>query len=317
MAAVSAPRFTLRPLGRLAGGAVLSAALFSASAATAQEAATLSFGGAAGVADPASLPVATAVLNGPEVTQSEPGFLDEGGLLDAENPDFVFTLRLGAQAQSAYFGSDDIEWGPDAGFRFDFIRFPNGFEYGSGRAVGFREGLGLRGSVRYIPMRNTSDHAELTGLEDVDWAWEAGFGVGWEQRNYRLFADARYGVIGHHAFVGELGADVILRPAEGWTLTAGPRVTLGSDRYTSTYFGVTAAESAASGLAAFDPSGGAVEAGVELSARYDFNERWGMEGILSYKKFVGDAADSPIVLQGTDDYLKFEVGLTRRVSLDF
>ncbi|SLN16978.1 MltA-interacting protein precursor [Pseudoruegeria aquimaris] len=302
---------------RMLGSVILAAAIGSAAGLSAQEGSGLSFGGAAGVADPAGLSAATAAGAAPEVAQADPGLFDEGGLLDANNPDLVFTLRLGAQAQSPYFGSDEIEWGPDVGFRFDFLRFPNGFEYGSGRAVGFREGLGLRGAVRYIPGRSASDHPELAGLDDIDWAWEFGLGVGYEQRNYRLFGDLRYGAIGHNSFVGELGADVILRPAEGWTITAGPRVTLGSDRYTDTYFGVSAAESGASGLPAYDPDGGAVEAGVELSARYAFNERWGVEGILSYSKFVGDAADSPIVLQGTDDYLKLEVGLTRRVSLDF
>lgn len=289
-------------------GALLASGVLSSAPVLAQNAEAM--------ADPASLSVATAAGNATP-SQGEPGFLDDGGLLDSDTPDLVFTVRAGATAQSPYFGSDDIEWGPSGSFRFDYVRFPNGFEYGSGNAVGFREGLGLRGSVRYIPKRNSSDHVELTGLEDVDAAFEMGLGVGYEQRNYRVYADVRYGVIGHHSFVGDLGADVILRPAEGWTLTAGPRVTLGSDRYASTYFGVTPAESVSSGLAAFDASGGAMEAGLEVSARYDFNELWGVEGILTYTKFLGDAGDSPIVQQGDDNYLKFQIGFTRQVSLDF
>ncbi len=248
---------------------------------------------------------------------ASPGLLDEGGYLDAPNPDLVFTMRLGGQAASPYFGSDDIELSPDVGFRFDFVRFPNGLQYASGQSVGFGRGWGLRGSARYIPARESADYAELTGLNDLDWAWEFGLGAGYEAEDYRFYGVARYGILGHHAFVGELGADYIMRPAEGWTLTVGPRLTLGSDRYTDTYFGVSAAESVASGLAAYDPDGGLVEAGLEVSARYDFNDRWGMEGILTYNKFLGDAGDSPIVQQGSDDNIKFEIGLTRRISLDF
>ncbi|MEP3027007.1 MAG: MipA/OmpV family protein [Pseudoruegeria sp.] len=248
---------------------------------------------------------------------SDPGILDAGGYLDADNPDLVFSIRLGGQAARPYFGSDDIELGPDVGFRFDFVQFPNGLQYSSGNSVGFGQGWGLRGSARYIPERDSTEYSELAGLDDVDWAWELGLGAGYEAEDYRFYGVVRYGLIGHNAFVGEIGADYIVRPADGWTLTAGPRLLLGSGDYTDTYFGITGDESVSSGLAAYDPDGGLVEAGLEVSARYDFNERWGVEGILSYNKLLGDAADSPIVEQGSDEILRLEVGLTRRISLDF
>lgn len=246
-----------------------------------------------------------------------PGYLDEGGLFDSENPDLVVRLRFGGQVNSAYFGSDEIETGPDAAIRFDYVRFPNGFEYGSGDSVGFRRGWGLRGSARFISARDPKDHAELVGLDKVDMSQEFGFGIGYEQPNFRGFADVRYGVIGHHSFVSELGADLIANPADGWTVTFGPRITLGSDSFTDTYFGVTPAEAAASNFAAYDPDGGLVEAGLEFSARYDFNDLWGMEGIVKWNRYLGDAANSPLVLGGSEDNIKIEVGVTRRISLDF
>ena len=63
------------------------------------------------------------------------------------------------------------------------------------------------------------------------WSAEAGLGVGYEQRNWRAFTDVRYGVIGHNSWVGELGADAIAYPVEGLTLTAGPRLSFGSDKF--------------------------------------------------------------------------------------
>lgn len=250
-------------------------------------------------------------------TGATPGYLDEGGFFDADNPDVVINLRLGGQVASSYFGSDELETGPDFAVRFDYLRFPNGFEYGSGDAVGFRRGWGLRGSTRIISSRNSADYPELAGLDDIGISGEFGFGIGYEQKNYRGFADLRYGLIGHHAFVGELGADVIATPLDGWTLTFGPRVTLGSDSFTDTYFGITPDEAAESSYSAYNPNGGPVEAGLEFSARYDFNELWGLEGIVKWNRYIGDAAKSPIVLDGSDENLKIEIGVTRRISLDF
>ena len=110
------------------------------------------------------------------------------------DPDLVMTLRAGVAVSPAYFGSDDYEVGPDVAARFDYVRFPGGFEYGSARTVGFRTGFGLRGSVRYIGERDSDDYDEIAGLDDVDWSFEAGLGVGYEQRNWRAFADVRYGI---------------------------------------------------------------------------------------------------------------------------
>ncbi|WP_424933555.1 MipA/OmpV family protein [Amaricoccus macauensis] len=249
--------------------------------------------------------------------QVAPGFLAADGVLDSPTPDVVMTIRGGVQVSPAYFGSDDLETGPNGSLRFDYVKFPGGFEFGSGQTVGFRRGLGLQGSVRSISKRDSSEYSEIDGLDDVDWSFEAGLGLGYEQRTYRLFANARYGFIGHNSWAGELGADGIAYPVEGLTLTFGPRVSLGDDRFTDTYFGVSESESAASGLEAYDPDGGVVGVGVVFGARYLWNERWGIEGAARYDRLTNDAADSPITETGSPDQYTFTIGITRRISLDF
>lgn len=246
-----------------------------------------------------------------------PEFLREGGQLDAPNPDVVVTLRAGGSLGPAYPGSGDTEPSVTAKARIDYLRFPNGFEYGSGDTVGFRTGLGLRGTVRYLPNRNSSKHDELTGLDNIPWGFETGIGLGYEQRSYRVFADVRYGVIGTHAWRGDIGADAIAYPVDGLTLTIGPRLGFSSSRFTDTYFGVSEQESARSGIEAFDAEGGLTSAGVEVTARYLFNDRWGVEGAASWDRLLNDAADSPITEDGDDDQYSVTLGLTRRISLDF
>lgn len=262
-----------------------------------------------------STPATTANFSDSEL--GLPAFLSEGGVLDASNPDLVITLRGGVGVGPAYLGSGDTEVNGDVAARIDFLRFPNGFEFGSGQTVGFRTGLGLRGTARYIGSRNSSHHDELTGLDNIPWAFETGLGLGYEQRNYRVFADVRYGIIGSHAWVGDIGADAIAYPVDGLTLTLGPRLGFTSSRFNDIYFGVSPTESARSGIEAYDPDGGLSSAGVTLGARYLFNDRWGVEGAASWDRLLNDAADSPITENGDDDQYSLTLGLTRRISLDF
>lgn len=250
----------------------------------------------------------------PAPANAEPGLLSAGGALDAPTPNVVMTLRAGVQVSPSYLGSDDYELGPDLAARFDYVRFPGGFEYGSSRTVGFRTGWGIQGSFRYLGER---DKDAIKGLDDIPWSLEAGLGVGYEQRNWRAFADVRYGFVGHNSWVGELGADAISYPIEGLTLTVGPRFQFGTDKFAETYFGVSPSESAASGLDAYDASGGLLATGVEIGARYLFNERWGLEGAISYDRLVNDAADSPVTGTGSPDQYSARIGITRRISLDF
>ena len=188
-----------------------------------------------------------------------PGFLAAGGAFDSQNPNFVATVGAGVAVSPAYYGSDKYETGPSFDLRLDYVRLPNGFEFGSGRTVGFRTGLGLRTSVRYLTRRNTNNYDEISGLDNLPWAFEAGLGLGYEQRNYRAFADVRYGIIGSNAWVGDVGADAIAYPVDGLTLTLGPRLNFGSNRFANTYFGISPEESAKNGnLPAYDADGGLI-----------------------------------------------------------
>jgi outer membrane scaffolding protein for murein synthesis (MipA/OmpV family) len=170
--------------------------------------------------------------------------------------------------------------------------------------------------LRYIAKRKASDYTELTGMNDVKAALELGMGVGYSTEYFRTFADVRYGAIGHKGVAGEAGADLIWRTGD-LTLTAGPRVQFGNAKFANTYFGVTAAESTASGLAAFNAGGGIYGAGLEIGATYKLSEDWGIAGAATWTRMQGDAKNSPIVTQGDKDQFGVRVGLTRRVTFGF
>ena len=171
--------------------------------------------------------------------------------------------------------------------------------------------------MRYIRERDASEFDELSGLDDIDAALELGFGVTYTQRNVRGFALLRRGFGGHESFVGEAGADIVGYPSDRITVYGGPRVFFGAGDYADTYFGVNADEAAASGLRAFEAEGGLLSAGIELGARYELNDRWGIEGAITYDRLMNDAADSPITEQGSEDQFGARIGLTRTFTLQF
>ncbi len=235
----------------------------------------------------------------------------------APTPDLIFTLGGGAGVEPTYFGSSSYEAVPAFSFGFEYLRLGANRSIGSTDPDFIKTGLAPRFSFRVVKDRTASDHAELTGLNNIDTSVELGMGLVYRQENFEVFADARYGVIGHESFVGELGADLIMRPTDGLTLTLGPRMFLGDDTYASTYFGVTPAESALSGLPAFNASGGALSAGVEFGATYALNDTWGLKGTLRYDRLMNDAASSSITGIGSEDQFTAKIMLTRRFVLDF
>lgn len=237
--------------------------------------------------------------------------------LAQDGPAAVMSLRGGVALSPEFPGADSYAPGPDARFRLDYVRLPGGFEFGSTQSVIAPRGFGLRTSLRYIGKRDTGDFDALTGLDDVGASLEVGLGLGYDAEDYRVYADIRNGVIGHNAWVAEFGADALLHPTDALTLTMGPRLNFGDQKFIDTYFGVDADESAASGLPAYEPDSGLVSVGVELGARYAFSESWGLEGAATFDRYVGDAADSPIVEQGSPDQVGLRLGVTRRITLGF
>lgn len=237
------------------------------------------------------------------------------GPVIAQDNTLAFSLTGGAGVAPDYFGASGRDVSPLIGFGFQGLRF-GGTQLGNpeGPKV-FAPGAGLRGSFRYIGERDGVN--ELAGMTTIDAALELGLGVHYTADIWQVFADLRYGVTGHKGMTGELGTNLIYRAPSGLVLNAGPRAEFGSSRFTNTYFGVTAAESGPSGLAPYTASGGIYSVGFELGAYQPLNTDWGVTGTLRYDRLRGDAAQSPIVLQGSRDQVSAEIGLTRHFNLRF
>ena len=145
------------------------------------------------------------------------------------------------------------------------------------------------------------------------------------------FAGYRFGGAEHGQ--GEIGVEAtflhdVSDTHDGFTASAGlsyaalrwgrvfanadARATFASKDYNRTYFGVTRAESGISGLAPYRPGSGLKDVGAGLTVGYQLNEQWGVLARASLTRFVGDAADSPVVKSGSATAGLFGLGLSYR-----
>jgi len=228
---------------------------------------------------------------------------------------FSFSLTGGANVAPSYFGADSYRVSPGGSFGFTGLRFGN---VQLGDPVGprqFAPGTGIRGAFRYIPKREGK--AELAGLDDVKAALELGLGLQHTWEFWQVYGELRHGVIGHRALAGEIGVNALYRGESGLVVHAGPRAEFGNSRFTRTYFGVTAAEEARSGLGAYRPGGGIYSVGFEVGAYQPLSADWGITGSVRFDRLRGDAAASPVVRQGSRNQFTARAGLTRHFNLRF
>jgi outer membrane scaffolding protein for murein synthesis (MipA/OmpV family) len=225
------------------------------------------------------------------------------------------TLGLGAEIAPDYFGASDMSPALTGAFSLQRFVLPGGFGIGSESALPTDPGFGPRGAFRFVSSRDASANPELRGLDDIDYAVELGLGLFQITERSRIYGEVRRGFGGHEGWVAELGVDAILRPTDRLVLTAGPRAHWGDDEFVGTYFGVTPAEAARSSYTTYSADGGLVSLGVELNARYDFQNGWGLHGTLGWRQLQGDAAHSPITEAGSADQFGARLIVTRSFRL--
>lgn len=207
-------------------------------------------------------------------------------------------VSLGPQLNPAYPGADNMSINPmvdvsvargddpfpfeaaDEGFTLPMFR---GKRFAVGPALDFQTGR-----------KHNESHA---AIDEVATTIElGGFAQYWIAKGLRVHVEVRQGVNGHKGLVSNAGFDYVARDRDRWLFALGPRVSLSDGRYQDAWFRVTPRESAASGLAAYDPKGGGVHAvGATATGLYQLTPRWGLFGFAKYDRLVGDAARSPVV----------------------
>jgi outer membrane protein len=231
--------------------------------------------------------------------------------------DFVFILGLGIGAAPAYEGASEYKMT----FKpiVDVERFRWGFIDVGGEDD--RGGFSFSPSVSAEGERISADYSASNGLNNIEASYALGARVGYEfvfndAISAEIYGAVRYAFGGAQGLIGEVGMDVTAKLSPQLEITGGPVVNFASEEYMDTYFGVTSAESVATGgrLGAFDPTGGIKSVGLQLEARYEFIPDTFVTLNASYSAFVGDARESPIVKSGSEQQFTVGLGLARRFS---
>lgn len=152
------------------------------------------------------------------------------------------------------------------------------------------------GSLQYdFGGRDAEDDPRLAGTDDVRGTVRAKLFATRKLSLLSLSASASQDVGGQRqGMLVKVDAPVAIPFFRPWFFSVGPGVAWGDRRYAATFFGVTAAESARSGLPRHDAGAGLVDFHLSLVARRPISERLGASAQVTLARLVGDAADSPI-----------------------
>jgi outer membrane protein len=233
---------------------------------------------------------------------------------DTSSRDWLVTLGLSARANPEFPGGKRIEVAPLPSIDRRHVGDPLPFG-----APDQSAGLGLlgnRGGFDFGPAgtirikRNQEDVGAPVG--NVGFTVEAGaFVQGWPIPNLRLRAEGRKGIGGHHGWLGDLSADLVIRDDDRTIFSVGPRLHFADDRFENAYFGISPAASARTGIPVYRPSGGLYSVGALTSIVHQLGPRWGVTAFAGYSRLVRAAAASPIVRRfGSPNQLSAGLGLT-------
>jgi len=171
---------------------------------------------------------------------------------------------------------------------------------------------------RWVNNRDVKNYPELFGLSDVNASIELGGFVEFTPLSWmRIRGELRKAVTGYDGWAGFLGGDVWQKFGR-LTLSIGPRLDFGNNQYASSFFTVQpwqAALNQFSGgrLTAYNATGGLVDAGFTVAARYELSETWRVSAYGTYQALTGSVADSPVATRAGSTN-QFATGIELRYS---
>lgn len=205
-------------------------------------------------------------------------------------------VALGPQISPSFPGADGYRLSPfvdisrvrgDDVFPFEAPDESFGFTLLQGGGFAAGPSLGFEGKRRA---------RDAGGLPRVKTSFEAGGFVQFQlAESVRIRGEVRKGLTGHKGLVGEVSADYIVRDADRWLLSFGPRLIVADNRYQDRYFSAVPLDAAAAGIRPFNAKGGLQSAGATVGALYQLTPAWGVQAYGRYDRLVDDAGRSPVV----------------------
>ncbi|MEA5205192.1 MipA/OmpV family protein [Enterobacter mori] len=222
----------------------------------------------------------------------------------------VLTLGGGVDVAPRYSGSDKSRVG--AAQVVDYA-MENGFFISTTRGVGYGNNIGNLGysaAVSYRTGRKDKDVSSdsissgsdyLRCMGDIKGSAIVVPGLGYKVTDW-LHLQLQAEVPVSERDNGEavhFGISSPLYTSPNNAVTLALTSSWGSDKYMQTYYGVSAAQSAASGFARHDAGAGIYAYSLNLDWTHRLTSRWSVLAAAGVTQLTGDAADSPIVQRKT------------------
>lgn len=227
--------------------------------------------------------------------------------LAAEPPQgTTLTLGGGVGVAPRYSGSDEnrvstalvLDYSMRNGF---FVSSTRGLGYGNSlgnfdysAALSYRTGRKDH-NVDSDTMSDGSDH--LRGMGNVKGSALGVVGLGYKLTNWlsaQLQAEVPFSRRDNGAAL-HFGIVSPLYHSPKNSVTLGLTSSWGTNDYMQTYYGVSAAQSAASGFTQYHAGSGIYACSLNLDWTHNFTERWSVVADAGYTQLAGDARNSPIV----------------------
>ena len=189
-------------------------------------------------------------------------------------------------------------------------------ETGTGQGLG-KWSLRAGQSLTYQAGRDSDDSPTLTGLDDINGSVLAGGYLRGTFGPVGIRLDAGQDFIGGHDGVVANASIGTFLPLGRLKIQPSASINWGSADHNQSFFGITQAQSNASGLAVNDVDSGIYGYSVNLVSWYELNDDYVVTLIGSHRWFSGDADDSPILLaeDGADTGLFVALGIARKFKL--
>ena len=215
-----------------------------------------------------------------------------------------------------YIGFDDL-----AGFELSglALSYPL-IDIGTGRGPGtWSIKAGPRAGFDFG--RDSDDSPTLTGFDDIDPSLLTGGFLRAIYGGVGLRIEAGQDVIGgHDGFNADISLGTFFPPgviAENISFAPSVGVSWADENYNQAIYGVTAQQAIASGLQQYDLNSGFHRASANLVSVYQIDENWQINTIISYRHYLGQYRDSPILQApdgATSDVFSL-IGISRKFGL--
>ena len=237
---------------------------------------------------------------GPALADQQPPWELQVGTGIAYVPDYSGSrasaprLRLWADgnyrtADLGTFGLDSGSLTIDPELRWDIVNKP---DLAAGALLGYRFGRDSSSPG----LTSTSDGSpRLAGLANVDGTFDAGLAGHVSLLGVPVFAQVRSALSGQQGTLVNVGCFLPVSPVSTLELIFLPTLTWANARQMRAFYGVTPAESVASGFAVYTPGAAWENASLEISADWSAGDRVHLIASFAYQRLLAAAAASPLV----------------------